>query len=131
MHKQCESEKLFEVTPLKANYKRAVVATKHLSPADVQYYTYLMNIELNFVHNSNVRLGNYRIALESFLNVISVKPDHAIAHHYAARCYEYLGSLQQAAAHDKLAARYVQESRFWDTFIEEFSIPIAAFPLVS
>ena len=121
MYKQCEAENLFDVTPLKANYKRAVVVTEFLTPEDVQKMTYLMNIELNFVHNSNMRLGNYEIALESFKNVINVKPDHAIAHFYAAECYSQLKNVGMYEHHRDLAVKYRDE--FWEKFIQEFSIP--------
>ena len=58
---------------LLGNYKRAVIWTEHLTPDFVQFMTYYMNIELNFVYNSNMRLGNYDVALASFENVINVK----------------------------------------------------------
>jgi radical SAM superfamily enzyme YgiQ (UPF0313 family) len=120
MYKQCHAENLFDITPLKANYKRAVLATEFLKPEDVQKMTYLMNIELNFVHNSNVRLGNYQIALESFLNVINVKPDHCLAHYYASICYEKLGNNKLHEYHIDLAIEYRDE--FWEYFINEFKI---------
>ena len=123
MYKQCHAENLFDVTPLKANYKRAVLATEFLKPEDVQKMTYLMNIELNFVHNSNVRLGNYQIALESFLNVINVKPDHCLAHYYASICYEKLGNNKLHKYHIDLAIEYRDE--FWEYFINEFKIDFA------
>jgi anaerobic magnesium-protoporphyrin IX monomethyl ester cyclase len=128
MYKQCEAENLFDVTPLKANYKRAVVTTKHLKPEDVQRMTYLMNIELNFVFNSNMRLGNYEIALESFKNVINVKPDHAIAHFYAAICYQKLNNYQMFKYHAECAEMYRDD--FWDKFIHEFNIPFGDLKLV-
>ncbi|MEN3031205.1 B12-binding domain-containing radical SAM protein [Chromobacterium amazonense] len=124
MYDQCEAEELFEVTPLKANYKRAVINTGHLSPDDVQRMTYLMNIELNFVYNSNMRLGNYSIALESFMNVLNVKPDHALAHYYASLCLKEMGQPENAAFHYQQALKFIKENQFWDYFIEMFSIPI-------
>jgi len=120
MYKQCEAEKLFDISPLEANYKHAVVSTSHLVPADIQKMTYLMNIELNFVHNSNMRLGNFEIAIESFKNVLGVKPDHAIAHHYISLCYLKLNNSFLYAHHRKLAANYRNE--FWDVFINDFDI---------
>lgn len=80
-----------------------------------------MNIELNFVHNSNMRLGHYEIALESFINVINVKPDHALAHFYAAQCYKKLNNEAMFEHHNALANKYRDD--FWDKFIEEFDIP--------
>ena len=106
MYDKCYSENLFEITPLKANYKRAVVATEFLEPQEVQAMTYLMNIELNFVFNSNLRLGNYNIAIESFENVINVKPDHSLAHYYISLCYDKVNNFALSLHHLELAKTY-------------------------
>ncbi|WP_206201943.1 radical SAM protein [Terasakiella sp. SH-1] len=124
MYEECEINDYFKITPMKANYKNAVIETEFLTPQDVQFMTYYMNIELNFVYNANFRLGHYNTALESFLNVIKVKPDHAIAHFYIGQCYEKLGKASQAETHYSLARGYTQETDFWDVFINDFEIPI-------
>jgi hypothetical protein len=67
-----------------------------------------------------MRLGNFEIAIESFKNVIGVKPDHAIAHHYISLCYLKLNNSLLYAHHRELAANYRNE--FWDAFIKEFEI---------
>jgi radical SAM superfamily enzyme YgiQ (UPF0313 family) len=126
MYATCEANDYFKVSPLKANYKRAVVETEHCSPEYVQYMCYLMNIELNFVHNANLRLGNYEVALESFINVINVKPDHAIAHYYAGVCYTHLNQPNKAKNHFVQAYEYTQETDFWNEYIEMFEIGIKA-----
>lgn len=124
MYATCEANDYFKVSPLKANYKRAVVETEHCTPEYVQYMCYLMNIELNFVHNANLRLGNYEVALESFLNVINVKPDHAIAHYYAGVCYSQLKQPKNAKQHFVKAYEYSVATDFWNEFIEMFDIQI-------
>jgi radical SAM superfamily enzyme YgiQ (UPF0313 family) len=124
MFAECEANDLFKITPLKANYKRAVIETEDLTPQMVQDLTYLMNIELNFVYNTNVRLENYSIALESFLNVINVKPDHAIAHYYAGFCFKKLHKTEESDFHLGLAHKYSIESDFWNEYINMFNIPI-------
>lgn len=35
--------------------------------------TYILNLELNFVENSDFRLGNYEMALKGFENAIRAK----------------------------------------------------------
>jgi tetratricopeptide (TPR) repeat protein len=107
-----------------ADYKHPIVTTEHLSSQDVQKMTYLMNIELNFVYNSNMRLGKYEIAIESFKNVLNVKPDHAVAHHYISICYEKLENLELFEYHQEKAIYF--KNKFWDEIIEELNID---FPL--
>ncbi len=120
MFKHCEAEKLFDASPMLADYKHPIVTTEHLSSQDVQKMTYLMNIELNFVYNSNMRLGKYEIAIESFKNVLKVKPDHAIAHLYISICYEKLGNLELFEYHQEKSVEF--RNKFWDEIIEELNI---------
>ena len=125
MHEKVLHNNYYKVAPIKANYKRAVIETEHMTPEYVQFMTYYMNIELNFVHNSNMRLGRYKTALEGFLNVISVKSDHAIAHYYASVCFEKLGDSENADLHMNEAISIIEETDFWDIYINDFEIPVA------
>lgn len=124
MHEKVLHNNYYKVAPIKANYKRAVIETEHMTPEYVQFMTYYMNIELNFVHNSNMRLGRYKTALEGFLNVLSVKSDHAIAHYYASVCYEELNDHDNSNHHLTEAIAIVEKTDFWDVFINDFEIPI-------
>ena len=115
---------LYQVPPLKGNYKRAVIQTEHLTPEYVQFMTYYMNIELNFAFNSNMRLGRYDVALESFENVINVKSDHAIAHYYYSVCAEKIGDSKKSHRHLQIAKKIINSTDFWDIFIDDFSLPL-------
>jgi len=53
--------------------------------------------------------------------VINVKPDHAIAHFYAAQCYLQLQNIDMFEHHRDLAIKHRDE--FWEKFIQEFEIP--------
>ena len=126
MYDDCVDGNLFDNDEgkLLANYKKAVLKSGELTPEYVQEMTYTMNIELNFVHNSNYRLGNYGMALESFLNVINIKNDHAIAYFYAAKCYEKLNIGKKAAEFFQKAEECALKDKFWSKYIDEFEIPI-------
>ena len=124
LHKQCEAENLYSVSPLKANFKRSVISTSFLSSDDVQRLTYDLNIDLNFVNNSNLRLGNYEIAISAFQNVINIKQDHAIAHHYLSICFKNIENYELYFYHRNLAIEYRNE--FWDIFIEKYNIDFSS-----
>lgn len=123
MYEQCVSEDLFRISPTKANYKRAVIETSDWSVDYIQHISYAMNIELNFVHNANMRLGNFRLALDCFKKVLHTKPDHAIACFYAGRCLDQLGEHDSADEYARKAREYALNS-FWHPYIEIFNIPI-------
>ena len=122
MHQTVVDGKLNSASLLNANYKRAVIETEHLTSEYLQFMTYYMNIELNFVYNSNMRLGRYKTAVESFKNVIRVKPDHAVAHYFASECYLHLNRTDEASRHIDAAQKIVSSTNFWDVFIDDFSL---------
>lgn len=111
--------------PNKADYKKAIVQTKDFTAARVQEFAYELNLELNFVFNSDFRLGDYRTALMGFNNAISAKPDHAFAHFYAARCYERLGDLEKARSHED-AYRSAAATSFWEKHLARFTAAMDA-----
>ena len=124
MYVKCIEENLFEVSPLNANYKRSVITTIDLSAHEIMEITYAMNIELNFVYNSNIRLNKFDVALESFLNVIKVKEDHAIAHYYAGVCHERLYNFNAASFEYDKALHFLNQDSFWEKYVSQFNIPI-------
>lgn len=124
MYETCEANDYFKVTPMKANYKRAVIETGVMTPEQTQSMTYYMNIELNFVYNANLRLGRYDVALESFMKVLNVKSDHAIALFYVGYCHEQLGNSDLAKDYYLQAKKICEDTDFWDVYINDFDIPI-------
>ncbi len=124
MHETVLHNDSYKVAPIKGNYKRAVIETPDMTPEYINFMTYYMNIELNFVFNSNMRLGRYKTALEGFKNVINIKPDHAIAHYYAYKCLDALGQKMSAKAHLSEAELIISQTNFWNVFIEDFAIEL-------
>ena len=124
MYDEAIDKKYFVNSPVNANYKRAVIETPDWSAEFIQHISYAMNIELNFVHNSNVRLGDDRKALDCFEKVLRVKPDHAIACFYAGSCLQRLGEPEKAAQYLEKARHFAATSTFWTPYIEMFGIPV-------
>lgn len=111
-------------SPVNANYKRAVIETPDWSADHIQQVSYAMNIELNFVFNTNMRLGNYHRALKCFENVLKVKPEHAIAWFYSSMCLRQLNDPNRANLYLENSRHFASTSDFWTPFIVMFNIPI-------
>lgn len=126
MYAECVEQGYFTSAPGQANYKRAVLQTKDWTADYIQQVAYSMNIELNFVHNSNMRLGEHLKALRCFEAVLRVKPDHAIAHHFAGVCCASLGDPSGAAGHFEKAREFAERDPFWAPYVETFQIPLAS-----
>jgi anaerobic magnesium-protoporphyrin IX monomethyl ester cyclase len=124
MYDICESKNYFKSIPILGNYKKAIVETEDFTAAYIQEASYLMNIELNFVHNANMKLGHYEMALDSFANVLKAKYDHPIAHYYVSICHDKLHNREAAERSRELARQFAQGNAFWTEIIESFSLPI-------
>jgi radical SAM superfamily enzyme YgiQ (UPF0313 family) len=105
------------------DYKKANLETEDFSLEYIQKMQYQMNLELNFVNNADLRLGQYRTALLGFLNAIKAKPNHAFGHHYAAICYEQLGEAEKARHHRGMAQTAARDP-FWHEYMEMFQVEI-------
>jgi len=119
----------FKKNYLKGNYidssfKKAIVETEDFSAEYIQEIVYILNLELNFVENSDFRLGNYEMALKGFENAIRAKNDHAIAYYYAAKCYEKLDNSKKAHQYMNTANMIAIEKALWRKYVDMFNIPI-------
>ncbi|MEK7087144.1 MAG: radical SAM protein, partial [Patescibacteria group bacterium] len=104
------------------DYKKAIVETEDFTSEYIKEKAYELNLEINFVHNSDFRLGNYEKALQGFENAIRVKSDHAIAYYCAAKCYEKLGNAGKARLYFDTANKIVKENPFWRNYMDTFGI---------
>jgi len=108
---------------LDCSFKKAIVETEDFSAEYIEEMAYTLNLELNFVENSDYRLGNYEVALQGFENVIRIKNDHAVAYYYAAKCYEKLGNFKKAQQYMNNAKMH-REKSFWRKYVDMFNISI-------
>jgi anaerobic magnesium-protoporphyrin IX monomethyl ester cyclase len=118
----CVKHKYFKGDYLECNYKRAMIETEDFTREYIQEMAYLMNLELNFVHNSDFRLGNYAVALRGFETAIKARNDHAFAYYYASKCYEKLGDIERAREYYDKAIKCIAENSFWRNYVEMFNI---------
>lgn len=105
------------------DYKKPIVETEDFTIEYIQEIAYILNLELNFVYNSDMRLGDYETALKGIENAIRAKNDHVVAYHYASRCYEKLGDTEKAMRYMENAKKYAKNP-FWQKYIDMFNIPI-------
>ena len=105
-----------------SDYKRAVIETEDFTAEYIQEMSYILNLELNFVNNSDMRLGEYETALKGLENAIRAKHDHAMAFYYAGQCYEKLGRHDLAEKYSRTAQEIYSKSPFWKRYFEMFGV---------
>ncbi|MBF0558422.1 MAG: radical SAM protein [Nitrospirae bacterium] len=123
MFEICRKKNYLKGSYIDFDYKKANVETEDFTADYIQEMAYIMNLELNFVENCDVRLGNHAVALKGFENAIRAKNDHALAYYYAAKCYEKLGDLPKAQKYMD-TAKSAAETPFWRKYIDMFNVPI-------
>jgi anaerobic magnesium-protoporphyrin IX monomethyl ester cyclase len=81
-----KKSKIGEVEYEMKNY--IIDAPPHLTPEIINRTVQLMNLDINFVNNYRMKMGDYQIAAHCFEDVIDRVPDHAFGHYYLAKCQE-------------------------------------------
>jgi len=121
MHSISKSKGYIKGKTLGADYKIAAVETIDFSMEYIQDMQYIMNLELNFVNNNDMKLGEYDLALVGFENVVNIKPDHAFGWYYSAKCYSAIGNHVKASHCEK---QYIVHAKnhFWKKYINMFKL---------
>ena len=120
----CKKDGKIKLKKTGSDYKTAIIETDEFSAEYIQEIEYLSNLELNFVHNNDMRLGEYESALKGLETAIRSRSDHVFAYHYAAQCYEKLGSAEKSKRYSAHANQLLQQSVFWRKYADMFKIAL-------
>jgi len=107
-----------------AGYKACVIETDHFTPHQINELAYSLNLELNFVYNTDMQKGNYIRAAESFENVLNLKHDHAFALFYLSICYQEIDETDRATEMRKKAIQLFKTDEIWNFYYNKFNISI-------
>lgn len=123
MHDICTQNNYIKEGYIGCDFRRSVIETEDFSAEYVQETAYRMNLELNFVANSDMGLGAWETALRGFQNALRARHDHAFAHYFASRCLTRLGQGEAAEHHRREANRLREENPFWGRYFTHFHLP--------
>ena len=107
--------------PVNFDYSKANIETKDWTREWLWDTMFSMQMELNFVYNSDMRLGDYQTALIGLHNAISGRYNHAFAHYYASICYEKLGEQDKAHYHLE-QAREAAKDPHWRKWLDRYNL---------
>ncbi len=107
---------------LDCDFKKAVIKTEDFTPEYIEKKAYSLNLELNFVENSDFRLGNYERALKGFENTIKLRSDHAFAYYFAAKCCKKINLDEKYLAYKTKYQEIIEESTFWNNYANQFNL---------
>jgi anaerobic magnesium-protoporphyrin IX monomethyl ester cyclase len=118
----CMQKKYLRDNYIDCDFKRAVVETEHFTAEYIQEKAYSLNLELNFVGNSDIRLGNYGAALKGFENTIRITNDHAFAFYFAAKCCKMMNQNVKYPVYKAKYEEIVKSSEFWRNYSVQFNL---------
>ena len=122
LYEICEKNGYLKGNFIDCDYKRATIETEDFTADYIQNKAYSLNLELNFVNNSDFLLGNYEFALMGFNNTLRAKQDHAFALYYAAECHKILGNSAEFQDCKRKYNELASTSAFWQEYIDQFGL---------
>lgn len=104
-----------------------VINAPGLNPSDVKKKRYLMNLDVNFVNNHRMAIGDYKVAALCFEDVIARYENHAFAHYYLAKAlYALNKDIQQKKRSMDKVDKIISEDSMWKDYFDYFDIDFMA-----
>lgn len=99
------------------------INTPEYTAEDVARKTYLMNLDVNFVNNYRMKIGDYQIAAKSFQDVIRRYANHAFAYYYLARAQEAMNENPELIKLNKdKFNELIKRDIVWKEYAEYFNL---------
>jgi anaerobic magnesium-protoporphyrin IX monomethyl ester cyclase len=98
------------------------INTPSYSPEHIEWYAYMMNLYTNFVHNYNLRKGNFDECIISFTNVVKSYPDHAFAYYGLMKAYKGKGNMDSARKNRVKFEELVRSIKYWKDWAAYFNL---------
>jgi anaerobic magnesium-protoporphyrin IX monomethyl ester cyclase len=99
-----------------------VIRAPGIDPAEIESFVFNVNLDVNFVHNRNMRVGNFDVARRTFNELVERHPGQAFAHYFLARCDDLL--VGDGSASYRRYGQIVAESPVWREAAKRFGLEI-------
>lgn len=94
-----------------------------MDPQAIKQDMFEMNLDVNFVNNRRVRIGDFQTAIASFQEVISRHAEQPFAHYFLANALEKSGAARELVVNHR--ARYeeiISKDSEWASIAKKFSL---------
>ena len=106
------------------HYGKCCIKLTHSTPEEFEKLRYLINLDVNFVKNYDMKNGHPTIALNGFKDVINRVPDHAFAHYFSSLCYNQLELKENEQVSMGKYSEIVSLSDEWKEYAIHFDLPV-------
>ena len=102
-----------------------VIKAPGLDPAYIKRKRYMMNLDVNFVNNYRMKVGDHQMAIACFQDVLARYENHAFAYYYLAKAMVASNKdmKQVVPAMDKVCS-IVEKEPVWGEYFKFFNIKI-------
>ncbi len=107
------------------HYGKCTIKLSHSSPEEIEELRYLINLEVNFVENYDLKNGREDLALVGFEDVIKRVADHAFAHYFSSMCYRKLKDLDRERKSMDRYFEIIKDSPYWAGYARHFGLPLS------
>ncbi len=94
----------------------------HSTPQEIEGLRYLINLEVNFIDNYDLRNNRFDTALIGFKDVINRVPNHAFAHYFASICYRSIGNKHLERTHFEKYSEIINDSKEWAEYANRYNL---------
>lgn len=97
-----------------------VITAPGMDKAEIEEFVFNVNLDVNFVNNRRMRIGDYATAQRTFEELTERHPGQAFAHYYLAECEDVLG--RDGADSRKTYRDILAGSQKWRAASERFGL---------
>lgn len=102
---------------------KCVINTPDIDACKLENDVYLLNLDINFVNNYNVRIHNYDKAIIYFVDIVKRYPSHAFAHYALAVAYEGIGEKEEVVKnHRNMFRDLIKADATWRSYATYFKL---------
>ncbi len=104
-------------------HSKSIIKAPGVDPKKMQQIQYIFNLDANFVHNYNVRFGNYEVALIYFQKIVQKYPKHAFVYYALSECYKLSGKdINLAKQYASNFQKIINSDPEWRFYAEHFGL---------
>ncbi|MGD9731205.1 MAG: radical SAM protein [Desulfamplus sp.] len=93
-----------------------------VDPIDIENTAYLMNLDVNFINNFNVKYGFLDKALPYFLHIVNKYPGHAFAKYVLSNIYKQKNEHDLAKMYNDGFIEIINQDIKWKKYAEQFNL---------
>jgi radical SAM superfamily enzyme YgiQ (UPF0313 family) len=98
-----------------------VITAPGMDKAEIEDFIFYTNLDVNFVHNRRMRVGDYATARRTFAELVERHPSQAFAHYYLGQCQAFLSDPACLASTDRYY-EIIEKSPRWMSAAQRFGL---------